>query len=154
MIRKATISDIPYLLKLLDEIRDHHHNIRPDLFKEAGYKYNDDELKLMINNDSTPIFVYDDNSIVLGYAMCNITAIKNHNVLTDIKTLYIDDLCVDARNRGNNIGHKLYDYVISYAKSIGCYNVTLNVWIGNDRAIKFYESLGLKPQKIYMEKVL
>jgi len=154
MIRKAEIKDIPYLLKLLDEIREHHHKIRPDLFKDSGNKYNDDELKLMINDNNNPIFVYEDNNIVIGYAMTNIIIHENHNVLTNIKTLYIDDLCVDSNYRGNNIGHKLYDYVINYAKSINCYNVTLNVWNGNDRAIKFYESLGLKIQKIGMETIL
>ena len=35
-----------------------------------------------------------------------------------------------------------------------CYNVTLNVWSCNESAMKFYESLGLKPQKVGMETLL
>jgi len=32
--------------------------------------------------------------------------------------------------------------------------VTLNVWCCNESAMKFYESLGMKPQKIGMEAIL
>lgn len=74
--------------------------------------------------------------------------------MTDIKTLYIDDLCVDETARGKHIGTSLYEYVLKYAKEQGCYNVTLNVWADNVNAVKFYEKIGLKIQKIGMEKIL
>lgn len=154
MIRLAKIKDIDDILRLLDEIRDVHHKIRPDLFKSSGYKYNKDELIKMINNPLTPIFVYIDNNELVGYAMNVITIHKDENVICDFKTLYLDDLCVEKNSRGKNIGHKLFDYVKNYAKEIGCHNITLNVWNGNDQAIKFYESLGLKPQKVTMEVIL
>ncbi len=50
--------------------------------------------------------------------------------MTDIKTLYIDDLCVDSNARGRHIGTTLFDYVMDFAKQTGCYTVTLNVWGG------------------------
>jgi len=68
--------------------------------------------------------------------------------------LYIDDLCVASTSRRKGIGRKLFDYVIEYAKSINCYNVTLNVWADNKSAVKFYQSIGMKIQKISMEKIL
>ena len=78
----------------------------------------------------------------------------NNNILTDIKTLYIDDLCVDEEKRGMHIGKALCDYVVEFAKTEKCYNITLNVWSCNESAIKFYESCGLVPQKVGMEKLL
>ena len=74
--------------------------------------------------------------------------------MTDIKTLYIDDLCVDESARGTHIGKALYESVLDYARKTGCYNVTLNVWAGNVGALKFYEKAGLEIQKIGMEKIL
>ena len=56
--------------------------------------------------------------------------------------------------RGRHIGRKLYEYVLDYAKKEGFYNVTLNVWSLNPAALRFYESCGLKPQKIGMETIL
>ena len=74
--------------------------------------------------------------------------------MTDVKTLYIDDLCVDELARGQHIGKILYDYVIEFARKNGFYNVTLNVWADNKNALLFYEKLELKTQKICMEKIL
>ena len=40
------------------------------------------------------------------------------------------------------------------AKRLGCYEVTLNVWEGNDKAIAFYDSLGMKVKEYQMELIL
>lgn len=154
-IRHAKEQDISGLDKLLYQVLMVHHNGRPDLFKADTKKYTDEELKEIICDKDKPIFVaVDEKEQVLGYAFCVFCQHINHNTLTDIKTLYIDDLCVDENIRGQHVGKQLYEYVLSYAKEQGCYNVTLNVWSCNESAIKFYEKCGLVPQKIGMEKIL
>ena len=153
-IRQAEEHDIPDIDKLLFEVHKIHSDVRPDLFKAGSKKYSDDELKKIIADDKTPIFVADKNGSVLGYVFCVHKQYINDNNMTDIKTLYIDDLCVDETVRGNHIGKALYEYVLDYAKRRGYYNVTLNVWADNVKALKFYEKVGLKVQKIGMEKIL
>lgn len=109
----------------------------------------------MIHDDAVLILTAaDEQDEVLGYAFCIWQQFINDNILTDIKTLYIDDLCVDEKIRGQQIGRRLYEEVLRYAKEAGCYNVTLNVWACNEPALHFYESCGLKPQKIGMEVIL
>lgn len=154
-IRRAKERDIDGINNLLKQVLMVHHNGRPDLFKFNVKKYTDDELMEIIKDDSKPIFVCvnDDNSIA-GYAFCIHKQFVNDNILTDIKTLYIDDLCVDEKIRGKHIGKSLYDYVIDYARENDYYNVTLNVWSCNESAMRFYEKCGLKPQKIGMETIL
>ena len=153
MIRKATTEDIKALTKLLYQADAVHNGIRPDLFKSDTPKYNAQELAAIINDISKPIFVYDDGEVV-GHAFCQITEIRNHRLLQDIKTLYIDDICVDEAVRGKHIGKALFEYVRDYAKSIGCNNITLNVWEGNDPAMAFYKNMGMKVQKTGMETIL
>ena len=153
-IRRAEIKDTERIKELLSQVLEVHHKGRPDIFKTGCRKYTDSELQEITKDDMRPIFVAEDNGIVYGYAFCIITQHINNNILTDIKTLYIDDLCVDESCRGNHIGKSLYDAVLSYAKEIKCYNVTLNVWSLNESAIRFYEKCGLKPQKIGMEIIL
>ncbi len=155
MVRRAETRDIPDILKLLLQVDMVHHKGRPDIFKGPATKYNEDELRDIINDPETPVFVCtDENDRVLGHAFCIFRQIKDDNVLTDIKTLYIDDICVDERHREKKVGKTLYDEVIRYAKEQGFYNITLNVWSCNPAAIKFYEKMGLVPQKICMEKIL
>lgn len=154
-IRKANEKDIPQINNLLNQVLMVHHSGRPDIFKADSKKYTDDELKEIIKDDNRPIFVaLDENDKVSGYAFCIIKQNINDNILTDIKTLYIDDLCVDENLRGTHIGKNLYEFVLEYARKIGCYNVTLNVWSLNEGAIKFYEKCGMRPQKIGMETIL
>ncbi len=150
MIRKAVYDDIKSIIHLLYQVNMVHHVLRPDLFKPHTTKYNEQELASLINDSSKPIFVYDDGG-VLGYAFCQVTEIKDHLLLEDIKTLYIDDICVDEKARGKHVGKSLYDYVRQYAQSIGCNNITLNVWEGNTPALQFYQNMGMKVQKTTME---
>ncbi len=152
-IRRADKRDMEKIKDLLNQVLTVHHNGRPDLFKANCRKYTDSELEELIKDDARPIFVADEDG-VLGYAFCVIKETKNNNILTDIKTLYIDDLCVDENIRGKHVGTALYNYVKEYAKEIGCYNVTLNVWSCNESAQQFYERQGLKPQKTTLETIL
>ena len=154
-VRRAEKKDIDSILKLLVQVDMVHHNGRPDLFKGPATKYTGEQLVDVIKDEKTPVFVcVDENEQVLGHAFCILQQHIDDNVLTDIKTLYIDDICVDENNRKANVGRTLYDHVIGYAKEIGCYNVTLNVWSCNPGAMRFYEKCGLVPQKIGMEKIL
>lgn len=153
-IRRAEEYDISDIDKLLFEVNKVHSDVRPDLFKAGAKKYSDDELKKIIADDKTPVFVADKAGKVLGYVFCVHKQYINDSNMTDIKTLYIDDLCVDEAFRGEHIGKSLYEYAIDYAKKHNYYNVTLNVWADNVNAVKFYKKVGLKIQKIGMEKIL
>ena len=153
-IRRAQEKDIPELLELLRQVDLVHHIGRPDPFN-IGTKYNEEELKLLVHNEERPIFCcVDETDTTKGYAFCIFKQQIGDPVLTDIKTLYIDDLCVDENARGQHIGKMLYEHVCAFAKEQGCYNVTLNVWSCNESAMRFYESCGLVPQKIGMEHIL
>ena len=153
MIRKAEIKDIKGIIDLLYQVDAVHHGIRPDLFKGNTPKYDEQALEAILSDGSKPIFVFEEGKI-LGHAFCQITEIKNHRLLQDTKTLYIDDICVDETVRGKHIGKALYEFVRGYAKSIGCYNITLNVWEGNDAAYSFYKNMGMQVQKTGMETIL
>lgn len=154
MIRRAKQSDIPAISGLLRQVCNVHHHGRPDLFQPDGTKYTAEQLADLIADDSRPIFVAVDSDEVTGYAFCMFKQHLNDTCVTDIRTLYIDDLCVDENRRGQHIGRQLYEYVLQFAKDSGCYNVTLNVWCCNPGAMQFYERCGLVPQKIGMEKIL
>lgn len=154
MIRFAVEKDIPKMLDLLSQVCLVHHRGRPDIFK-IGTKYSSQDLKVLLADKERPILVaVDENDSVMGYCFCVFQQHKDNSVLTDIKTLYIDDLCVDENLRGKHIGKQLYQAAVKLAKENGCYNLTLNVWSCNPSALRFYESMGLKPQKIGMETLL
>ena len=154
-IKKEEKRDIGKILELLVQVDMVHHKGRPDIFKGPATKYSRDQLEAIIVNDNTPVFVCtDENDIPLGHAFCIHKQITGDPVLTDIRTLYIDDICVDEGARGRHIGKALYEHIVCYGREQGFYNITLNVWTCNPSALSFYEAMGLVPQKICMEKIL
>lgn len=154
MIRRAEEKDIKSISNLLSQVCLVHHNGRPDIFK-VGRKYSEKELSAMLKDEMRPILVsVDEDDRVMGYCFCIFQQHKESSVLTDIKTLYIDDLCVDESLRRSGIGKELYEAALKLAGENGCYNLTLNVWSCNPSAMRFYEHMGLAPQKVCMEKIL
>ncbi len=153
-IRKAREQDLDGLNRLLYQVLEVHHQGRPDLFRGNVKKYTDPELLALLHDENRPVFVAaDEKNQVLGYGFCIFQQLHDH-IMTDVKTLYIDDLCVDENCRGQHIGSALFAYIRQFAKDSGCYNLTLNVWALNESAKAFYEHCGLLPQKIGMKTIL
>ena len=117
-IRRAQEHDIEDILRLLVEVNMVHHTIRPDLFKGPATKYNAQELAEKLQDDREPIFVFtDDEGRLLGYIFCQEEVVQESPLRTGIRTLYIDDLCVDERSRGQHVGKALYEYVLDYTSA-------------------------------------
>ena len=67
MIRRAVDADIPELDRLLFQVHQVHHEARPDLFKAGAKKYTDAQLKAILADDKTPVFVAERGGAVVGY---------------------------------------------------------------------------------------
>ena len=92
MIRKATHNDIPRILELLSQVNDVHAEGRPDFFIKGKRKYNEEDLLKIINDDTTPVFVCEENDDIKGYAFCVIQDLSQCDNLRPDKSLYIDSL--------------------------------------------------------------
>lgn len=154
LICNAEERHIPGMISLLYQVGEVHHVIRPDIFRSGALKYTPEQLQELLKDASKPIFVAEENDKVVGYCFCQIRDYAGSTVQADRKELYIDDLCVDENCRGQHIGKTLYDHANAYAREIDCQFLTLNVWCGNDSAMKFYEMAGLTPRNIMMETKL
>ena len=154
-IRRAEEKDIPRILDLLSQVLEVHAAIRPDYFISGTTKYPKEELVEIIHDDQRPIYVaVDEADCVLGYAFCAIKHQPPRANLVQFKSFYIDDLCVDEKLRGQHIASGLFEFVKEEACRIGCYEITLNVWEGNNAAKSFYDAMGFKPRNTTMEYIL
>ena len=153
-IRFAREQDIPQMLELLRQVGQVHHAMRPDLFRAGAQKYDEPALRRLLADPDRPILASEADGVMTGYAFCILRITKDDPVLCDRRELYIDDLCVDENHRGQGIAHALYGRALELAGELNCDALTLNVWWGNDSALRFYGGVGLSRQKIGMEKVL
>ena len=153
-LRMACEGDSPALLRLLRQVLMVHHEIRPDIFRSNTEKYNAGQLQQILADPDRPIFVAELDGQVAGYAFCIRKTAPAGGVMHPRTELYIDDLCVEERLRGKGIATALYRHVCTVARAMGCGSVTLNVWCGNESALRFYEKCGMKPRNITMEMPL
>lgn len=154
-IRRAEEKDIEKTMVLLREVHDLHAKLRPDIFIERATKYTPEELRGIFANSDTPVFAaVDEGGELVGYAFCVMKQPPFTTNMKQIKTLYIDDLCVDENCRGQHVGTLLFEFVKQYAREQGCHDVTLNVWEGNDNARRFYEKMGMFIKETQMEVIL
>ena len=150
-IRRAEEKDIEGIRKLLYQVNQVHADGRPDLFKSGGIKYTEDELKEIISDRTRPVFVDDEDEIILGYAFIWYEQTKESTSTYAAKSMYIDDLCVDETARGKSVGKQLFEFLKEEAKREACDRITLHVWECNPNAYGFYEHLGMKPLYTKME---
>lgn len=154
-IRRAAEKDIKKVNDLLSQVLEIHAGIRPDIFISGTTKYTNAELLQIFHDDSRPVYVaVDADDEVMGYAFCVLKQQPFSNNMVPFTTLFIDDLCVDQNIRGMHIGQKLFEHVKQEAVRLGCREVTLNVWEGNDTARAFYEKMGMKPKETQMEYIV
>ncbi|MBQ3277080.1 MAG: GNAT family N-acetyltransferase [Oscillospiraceae bacterium] len=155
IIRKAEEKDTDDVLRLLSQVLELHAAIRPDIFVPGTTKYSREELAVIFADENRPVYVAaDGEDRVLGYAFCVLREPPRHVNMVPFRTLYIDDLCVDETARGKHMGSALFEHVKKEAARLGCYEVTLNVWEGNDSALAFYRKKGMRPKEYQMEYIL
>ena len=154
VIRLASEQDIPGMIDLLRQVGEVHHQIRPDLFRSGAHKYDEAALTELLTDKARPIFIAAEENRVLGYCFCIHREYDGTGAPIRRKEIYIDDLCVDEGHRGQGVATALYTHVTNYARESGCSHITLNVWCGNDSAMRFYEKSGLTPRSITMEAKL
>ena len=91
MIRDAKEKDIPRILELLEQVLQIHADIRPDIFIPGTTKYTIDELREILKNKETPIYVaVNEADVCVGYAFCQLREQPFSNNM-------IPESCISAR---------------------------------------------------------
>ena len=153
MIREACLSDFDAISNLESQVFRIHLNARPDMIKPKE-PFKRDYFEACLNDENIKIFVFEENGGILGYCITRKWGYVNHHLFYDMTILDINDMCVDEKARGKNIGRRLFNQAKEYAKEIGAAKIELSVWNFNKNARKFYERLGMKERISRMEIII
>lgn len=151
VIRDIKISDYNEIDKLVQQVHNLHVDNRPDLYEKLEHPLSKNEFEELVQNKDIISVVAEEKGVIIG--LC-IVSIRNKSGMIDKKIAYMDDLCVDEKFRGKGIGKKLFSFATEIAKKKGAERLDLMVWSFNEKAINFYEELGMKPQRYIFEKEL
>ena len=153
-VRNAREKDIPKMIELLQQVLEIHAALQPNIFLSGTTKYSAEDLKELLEDPRKPIYVaVDEEDQVLGYVFCQLICHEKSANTREYNSIYIDDLCVDETARGQHVGEALFLHVKEEGKALGCYDINLHAWEGND-ARKFYDKMGMVPLYTSMQTVL
>ena len=150
-IRNMVLNDYNEVDRLMAQVHQLHVNGRPDLYIDVEHIYSFDQFKEMVENEDMITILAEENDKVIGICMVSMRA---RTCMVKRRTAYMEDLCVDEACRGKGIGKKLFSYAKDQAVKMGAERLDLMVWDFNENARKFYESMGMKPQRYIYETML
>lgn len=97
-----------------------------------------DKLQMIVNANHIHLFLAKDNEQVIG----TLTLIEN--TLLSGNKAWIEDVVVDTNRRGENLGRKLVDYAIGFAKSLNIEKVDLTSRPTRTAANELYKKAGFE----------
>ena len=150
-IRNMTLNDYNEVDRLMAQVHKIHVEGRPDLYIDVDHIYSMEQFQEMVENEDMISVVAEIDETVVGICFVSMRA---RTCMVKRRTAYMEDLCVDEAYRGKGVGKKLFLYAKELAVKMGAERLDLMVWDFNENARKFYESMGMKPQRYIYETML
>ena len=135
-ITKAVRDDIPVIFELMKGLAEFEELL--DTF------YATEELleqAVFSDNPAVEVLVGRLDGEIKGYALF----FHNFSSFLGRPGMYLEDIYVEPDSRGSGLGKQLLVEVARIAKERGCHRLEWLVLDWNEKAIRFYDSLGAKP---------
>jgi GNAT superfamily N-acetyltransferase len=137
LIRNAAIGDASLILEFIKELARYER-----AEEKVIATVEDIENNLFSSSTTTKALICDSGQTPIGIAIYFL----NFSTWLGKNGLYLEDLFVSPAHRGSGAGKKLLKYLaeIAVENDYGRFEWSVLDW--NEPAIKFYESIGAKPQ--------
>jgi len=133
-IRKATIEDVPELVRLAKALATYEKLEHQFIATEEQFaKYGFGE-----HSHFTSVLAENSSGKAVGFALY----FFKFSTFTGTPSLHLEDLFVEPEMRGNKIGLRLLAHLADIAVKQNCARMEWNVLDWNEPAINFYNSLG------------
>jgi len=145
-INDAQVKDIPYLVRLLNQLFSIEQDFAPDSERqEAG-------LKLLVqnaNNANIKVARTQDNTVI-GMVSAQLTI----STAEGGYSVWVEDMIVDKAYRARGIGQALLTASLQWAKEKGATRAQLLVDLDNEPALGYYDHLGWKSSRMGMRRMI
>lgn len=142
-IRLLEDKDIPQVLEICREMREHHRRILGGYFKPIDEDYERSSLAKALDDENSSIYVAEtEDGKIAGMVQA---AFEVRPYLEQESFCHIGGLGVLPGYRRRGIAKALMDRVFEACRARKITEVTLGVFNRNTGAYKFYEDLGFLP---------
>lgn len=153
-VRYAAQNELHRVNELRETVSELHANGRSDIFRHGFC----DELQQYVyeafNADDTDIIVALTDDTVCGFAVVRYVNKAESPYMCARHFYHIEELGVDADYRRQGVATSLINFCRKEAKRMKFDRMELDVWEFNEGALKFYEAVGFKTYRRYMETSL
>lgn len=151
IVRPATASDLPRINELRRQVNDLHVAGRPDFFRPGFNQALQDHLDVLFTGEGHEILVAEADGAVVGFACLRCIDRPGSPYRNAIKFVEIEEIGVDSACQRQGAGRLLVDAARARARELGYSRVELNMWEFNENALGFYERIGFRTYRRYME---
>ncbi|MGN0778190.1 MAG: GNAT family N-acetyltransferase [Aristaeellaceae bacterium] len=150
MVRWATEVDLPRINELRKQVSDLHVQGRPDVFHGFSQELADRAGELLTREDAG-IAVCERDGVIQGFASILYVDKPATAYRHPVHYLHIEEFGVDAACRRQGVGRELMNWLREDAAQKGYTRTELDMWAFNEGALAFYESVGFKVYRKYLE---
>jgi len=144
--RQATIEDKEILLSLEQEVVEAERPYNSDIRENGAHYYDLDDL---ISSSQAQLLVgeVEGKIVATGYAQIR----SSKTSLVHEKHSYLGFMLVLEEFRGLGINKLVVDLLVKWSKEQGADYVYLDVYDGNDSAVKAYQKVGFEKTLVEMK---
>ena len=151
MVRFAEEKDLNIINELRKQVNDIHVEGRPDVFKAGFGSEIRDFAKVIMNGENSDIIVAERNGVICGM-VCVDYVNKPETPYSKARSFYhVQEIAVDVNYRRQGVAKELLEFMIADAKKRKLGKIELDVWEFNDSAIEFYQAVGFRQTRRWME---
>lgn len=151
MVRFAKEEDLARVNELREMVNEHHVAGRPDMFKPGFGQELRDYIFEIWRAEEKGIIVAERDSIICGFACVKFVDRAETPYRNAMRFYEVEEFGVDEAFRRQGVATELMTFVKEDARARGFERIELNMWEFNESALEFYEAVGFKTYRRYME---
>lgn len=151
MVRFAKEEELERINEIRKMVNDVHVDGRPDIFK-GGFEENlRDYIYEIWKAENKDIIVAERDGAICGFACIQIVDKPENPFMNARRYVDVDEFGVDEKFRRQGVATEMIEFIREDAGKRGINRVELNMWEFNEGALAFYESVGFRTYRRYME---
>ncbi|MBQ9901786.1 MAG: GNAT family N-acetyltransferase [Clostridia bacterium] len=150
-IRFAKKSELEEVNALRKQVHKLHANGRPDIFRQKFGKKLAQHIYDFFGAEHSKVVVAKRGGVICGFASIEIIQKPRSPYNKARKYLRVTEFGVDKAHRRQGTGRALMEFIKQYAAEKGVDTVELDVWEFNRVALRFYEDMGFRTYRRFME---
>lgn len=151
VIRQAREADKQAVNELRKQVLLVHAAGKPEFFSASFSRELADHLNILFMQENAEVLVAESSGELLGFACIEFVDRPGSPYRMPVRYCHVIEFGVDERHRRQGIGRALFGAIRERAENRGFSRIELDMWEFNEGALRFYESLGFRTYRRYME---